>query len=101
MGYLSTGKGLFRLDSSDRNFGSFSISDPAKVIIAESKRFNAIRENGIGYFYGADENEKRCIPTHPIVQELLSGSKSVDILIPPGLKGDKRFWLPQKLWKLL
>lgn len=93
--------GFGALWSTKFQFGSFSISDPAKVIIAESKRFNAIRENGIGYFYGADENEKRCIPTHPIVQEILSGSKSVDILIPPGLKGDKRFWLPQKLWKLL
>ncbi len=93
--------GFGALWSTKFQFGSFSISDPAKVIIAESKRFNAIRENGIGYFYGADENEKRCMPTHPIVQDILSGAKTVDVLIPPGWKGDKCFWLPQILWKLL
>ena len=60
MGYLSTGKGLFRLDSSDLNVGSyFEIGDVRQILeldkisdvefeqIASERNLLAKRSNGI------------------------------------------------------
>lgn len=96
----SSEKGLGALWSTNYFFGSFSIDKPSSVIIEETKQFNALREDGIGYFYGGD-NEGRTMPVHPIISKILSGKKSFKELIPKDVTTDFEYWLPYSLWNIL
>ena len=57
-----------------------------------------MRPEGIGYFYGCDEDEKREIPRHRIIEQIIKGESSIERIIPPDVKTDKEFWLPKCLW---
>ena len=82
-------------------FGSFCIDNPSELIIQESERFNAIRPNGIGYFYGYDENGDRNMPKHDIIEKILKGKKDIHTIIPPDVKDNFEFWLPKVLWPMI
>ena len=79
-------------------FGDFTITTPSLLIKEETLRFNAMRPEGIGYFYGCDDDEKREIPRHRIIEQIIKGESSIERIIPPDVKTDKEFWLPKCLW---
>lgn len=93
--------GLGALWSTKYFFGSFTIPNASQVIVEETKRFNAINPDGIGYFYGANSDELRSIVPHSIIKKILKNPTKLPLLIPKDWDGDKRYWLPQPLWSLL
>ena len=92
-------QGRGALWSTTKFFGDFLVPNPSQTIIEETKRFNAIRDSGVGYFYGSDESDDRVMTPHPIVSRILKGKGKVSLIIPPDWRGDPNFWLPTALWK--
>ena len=93
-------KGIGALWSSKALFGNFCIEKPSELILSETKRFNAIRDDGIGYFYGS-ENDGRVMPEHPIVEKILNDEAAINVLIPPDVNTDYEFWIPSVMWNLI
>ncbi|GAB6283080.1 MAG: hypothetical protein STSR0008_18350 [Ignavibacterium sp.] len=89
-------KGLGALWSTNTHFGMFPFSDSAFIINSITDRFNARRQNSVGYFYGP-ETENRNNPVHPIINEILEGKKDKGFLLPKGFKDEKE-WLPNSLF---
>lgn len=94
-------QGVGALWSTNCLFGDFCIDRPSELIVSETKRFNAVRDDGIGYFYGWDNNELRTIPKHPIIKKIQDKKRPVKRIIPPDVNNNYEFWLPKCLWDLL
>jgi very-short-patch-repair endonuclease len=88
-------KGYGALWSTEIHFGMFIFNDSAQIIESFSKRFNAVDDEGYGYFYGSN-TRGRNNPEHPIIDKIKNGQKSIDIILPKGFK-DKEYWIPKKL----
>lgn len=88
-------KGYGVLWSTEIHFGMFVFENSADIIETITKRFNAIDENGIGYFYGGQTRERNN-PEHPIIEKIKGGKADAGLIIPKGFK-DRNFWLPEKL----
>ena len=81
-------------------FGSFYFENSANIIKDLTNRFNAIDNDGVGYFY--EENSKgRIMPKHPKIQKILNGEEDYSILIPKGGEKEPEFWLPKELHHLI
>ena len=76
-------------------FGNFVFADSAALIEQFTNRFNAVDEDGYGYFYGPN-TRNRCNPEHPIISQIRRGLKSRTLLLPKGFT-DEALWLPQAL----
>jgi hypothetical protein len=59
-----------------------------------TKRFRAIRSDGIGYMYLNAHTEK---PIHPIVEQIHNGIARKEKLIPRDNPLDDAFWIPSIL----
>jgi hypothetical protein len=77
-------------------FGSFTFDDSAALIEQFTSRFNAVSEEGYGYFYGPNTRNRRN-PEHPIINEIMTDKKPRTVLLPKGYTDEKR-WLPAVLW---
>ena len=84
--------GLGVLWSTNVHFGTFVFPDSAQVIDSINDRFRATRDDGYGYFYGPD-TENRNNPEHPIISQIQQGKKSIDLLLPRGHTSVER-WVP-------
>jgi len=87
--------GFGALWSTEVHFGMFVFEDSATIIETLTSRFNAVDGEGFGYFYGPN-TRGRNNPQHPIVDEIRSGKRPREILIPKGYKVISR-WLPTVL----
>lgn len=81
--------------STEVHFGDFFFEESAQIIDSISRRFNAIDDDGCGYFYGG-QTRGRNNPQHPIVEKIKGGKVNIQRLIPRGHK-DKNYWLPDEL----
>lgn len=88
-------KGYGVLWSTNIHFGMFVFENSAEIIDTITKRFNAVEEDGIGYFYGG-KTRSRNNPEHPIIENIKNGKENIGLIIPKGYK-DKNYWLPKKL----
>lgn len=84
--------GLGVLWSTNVHFGTFVFPDSAQVIDSINDRFRATRDDGYGYFYGPD-TENRNNPEHPIISQIQQGKKRIDLLLPRGHTSVER-WVP-------
>ena len=75
-------------------FGDFQLPDSARVIVDITKRFRAIRPDGIGYMYLNKHTDK---PIHPIVDQIRKGKSRKERLIPHDNHIDEGFWIPSVL----
>ena len=66
--------------------------DAADLIEQFTCRFNAVGEDGYGYFYGLN-TRGRYNPEHPIVKEIRDGKAARSLLFPKRYKDETR-WLP-------
>jgi len=89
--------GMGALWSTASHFGMFFSEDSADVIELLSKRFNAIDDNGFGYFYGPNTRDRNN-PEHPIIQKIKNGKKDINLILPKGFK-EANYWLPNELKK--
>jgi hypothetical protein len=80
--------------STKAHFGDFQLPDSAGIIIDITKRFRAIRSDGIGYMYLNEHTEK---PIHPIVDQIRKGKYGKERLIPRDNYFDSGFWIPSVL----
>ena len=81
-----------------------NVSEKVKQRIFDlSKSFNAIHEDGIGYFYELWEDRNHVIkPAHPLINMIKKGEKTIELLLPANIDAEeKKFWLPKELWKLI
>ena len=88
--------GLASVWSTRAHFGDFKIPKAAETIVQISQRFNAFRDNGIGYMY-LDEHTAK--PVHPIIERIQRGKVTGEKLIPPDNQRDRSFWLPRGLYE--
>lgn len=88
-------KGFGVLWSTEIHFGMFTSEKSASTIDTITKRFNAVDENGYGYFYGGQTRERNN-PEHPVIEKIKSGKADIGLILPKGHK-DINYWLPQKL----
>lgn len=88
-------KGYGALWSTKVHFGMFVFEDSANIINTITKRFNAIDEDGYGYFYEGETRERNN-PEHPIIERIVKNKENVELIIPKGYQ-DINFWLPEKL----
>jgi hypothetical protein len=88
-------QGYGALWSTEIHFGSFTFNNSAEIIEKITKRFNAVDQNGYGYFYGG-LTRKRNNLEHPIIDKILNGRPKLETLLPRGYT-DKNYWLPDKL----
>jgi hypothetical protein len=88
-------KGYGALWSTKVHFGMFVFENSASIIDTITKRFNAVDENGYGYFYGRETRERNN-PEHPIIEKIKNGKKDIGLIIPKGYQ-DRNYWLPEKL----
>lgn len=91
----TTIKGYGVLWSTEIHFGMFVFENSANIIEAITKRFNAVDENGYGYFYGR-HTRGRNNPEHPIIENINRGNRDVGLLLPKGIQ-ETNYWLPEKL----
>lgn len=91
----NTIKGYGVLWSTEVHFGMFVFENSADIIDSITKRFNAVDENGYGYFYGGHTRERNN-PEHPIIEKIKAGKENVELIIPKGQQ-DRNYWLPEKL----
>lgn len=92
-------KGYGALWSTNILFGDFFFSNSAQIIETITKRFNAVDNEGFGYFYGPNTHGRNN-PEHPIIEKILQGKEDIKKLLPKGYNDIER-WLPQKLIKNL
>lgn len=88
-------KGFGVLWSTEVHFGMFVSEDSASIIDTITKRFNAVEENGYGYFYGGQTRERNN-PEHPVIEKIKSDKADIRLIIPKGHQ-DVNYWLPEKL----
>lgn len=88
-------RGYGALWSTSILFGDFIFEDSAQVIEEITKRFKAIDNNGLGYFYMENSYNMRK-PNHPIIDEIKNNTTSINRLLPKGYK-NKNYWLPDEL----
>lgn len=88
-------QGFGVLWSTNVHFGTFSFSNSAQIIENLSAKFRASRNNGYGYFYGPN-TENRNNPEHPIIEQIRNQKKDKSILVPKGCDDINR-WLPSCL----
>jgi very-short-patch-repair endonuclease len=88
-------KGFGVLWSTEIHFGMFTSDKSASTIETITKRFNAVDENGYGYFYGGQTRERNN-PEHPIVEKIKNSKQDRRLIIPKGYQ-DINYWLPEKL----
>lgn len=88
-------KGFGVLWSTEVHFGMFVSEDSANIIDTITKRFNAVDENGYGYFYGGQTRERNN-PEHPVIEKIKNGKADIGLIIPKGHQ-DVNYWLPEKL----
>lgn len=88
-------KGFGVLWSTEIHFGMFTSENSASTIKTITERFNAVDDNGYGYFYGGQTRERNN-PEHPIIEKIKSGKADLGLLIPKGHQ-DINYWLPEKL----
>lgn len=81
--------------STEIHFGMFVFENSASIIDTITKRFNAVDENGFGYFYGG-QTRGRNNPEHPIIEKIKNGKANIGLIIPKGHQ-DRNYWLPKKL----
>jgi len=91
----NTIKGYGVLWSTEVHFGMFVFENSASIIEAITKRFNAVDENGYGYFYGGATRERNN-PEHPLIEKIRNGKENIGLIIPKG-HHDRNYWLPEKL----
>jgi hypothetical protein len=89
--------GLGVLWSTATHFSMFYFEDSAGVIETLSKKFNAIDDNGFGYFYESN-TKHRNNPEHPIIKKIRNGEKDISVILPKGFK-DINYLLPNELKK--
>jgi very-short-patch-repair endonuclease len=87
--------GYGALWSTEIHFGMFFFDDSAQIIETISKRFNAVDENGYGYFYGPN-TRNRNNPKHPIIERIKNGEISLELILPKNYK-EKDYWIPDEL----
>ncbi len=92
-----TTKGYGVLWSTEIHFGMFVFENSASIIDTITKRFNAVDEDGYGYFYSGQTRERNN-PEHPIIEKIKNGKAGIELIIPKGHQ-DINFWLPDKLKK--
>ena len=90
-----TASGLGVLWSTNIHFGDFIFDNSSEIITTISKRFNAIDNNGIGYFYEENTKDRNNVE-HPIIGKILKNKENKQRLLPKGYKNEN-FWLPSKL----
>jgi very-short-patch-repair endonuclease len=88
-------KGFGVLWSTEIHFGMFFFEDSAQIIDIITKRFNAVDEEGYGYFYGPN-TRKRNNPKHKIIDSIINGKKDISTILPKGYT-DINYWLPNDL----
>jgi len=88
-------KGFGVLWSTEVHFGMFTSEKSASIIDTITKRFNAIDENGYGYFYGGQTRERNN-PEHPVIEKIINGKANIGLIIPKGHR-EVNYWLPEKL----
>lgn len=91
-------KGFGALWGTKIHFGMFMSENSAQIIDAITNRFNAIDENGYGYFYEG-QTRKRNNPEHPIIEKIREGNTAIELIIPKGYK-DRNYWLPTILQRI-
>lgn len=91
-------RGYGALWTSKAYFGDFSFSNSAEIIIKLTSRFNAIQEDGLGYFYEENTNGMNK-PEHFIVEKIKKEKCDKAVLIPNGADENINFWLPRILWQ--
>ena len=90
-------KGYGALWSTEIHFGEFFFENSAQIIDDLTKRFNAVDNNGYGYFYGPNTRDRNN-PKHPIIDKIKHGKKNIDIILPKGHK-EINYWIPKELSK--
>ena len=81
--------------STEVHFGMFAFENSAEIIEIITSRFNAVDENGYGYFYGGN-TKQRNNPEHPIVEKIKNSKADVGTILPRG-HTERNYWLPDKL----
>lgn len=71
-------------------------NDSAALIEQFTSRFNAVDNDGYGYFYGPN-TRGRDNPQHPIIDQIHAGLEGPSLLLPKGYTDELR-WLPRVLW---
>ena len=94
-----TERGYGALWSTKVFFGEFFFENSAQIITDLTAQFKAAPDGNYGYFYEEWNDEGgRIKEEHPIIQKILNGKESVDLLIPKGVKPeDRNKWLPKVL----
>jgi hypothetical protein len=87
-------KGYRVLWSTEILFGMFLFENSTQIIDIITKRFNAVDEDGYGYFYGPN-TRNRNNPKHNIIDKK---KEKIDVnkILPKGFV-DKNYWLPNEL----
>lgn len=88
-------KGYGALWGTEIHFGMFVFENSAEIIDKITARFNAVDDEGYGYFYeGYTRNRNN--PKHPIIEQIKNGKTNISIILPLGYK-DKNYWVPDRL----
>jgi very-short-patch-repair endonuclease len=88
-------KGYGAIWSTKVLFGMFYFEDSAQIIESITKRFNAVDEDGYGYFYGPN-TKGRNNPEHEIIGKIKKDKKSINEILPKGFI-ETNYWLPNEL----
>jgi hypothetical protein len=89
--------GYGALWSTEIHFGMFIFDESAHIIESITKRFNAVDNNGYGYFYGPNTRDRNN-PEHPIIKKIRKGDKDINIILPKGFN-EVNYWIPNELKK--
>jgi hypothetical protein len=87
--------GFGALWSTEIHFGMFPFKNSAQIIDKITQRFNAVDNEGYGYFYGPN-TKQRNNPEHSIIEKIKNGKKDINTILPHGYE-DKNYWIPDKL----
>jgi hypothetical protein len=93
--YAPMTQGIASVWSTKALFGDFYFDDSAHIILSLTNRFNALRNNSLGYMYMNDVVKNK--PVHPAIGKIAKGKMSKAKLIPKGRPSDERIWLPESL----
>ena len=98
--FFPENKGLGALWGTKYYFSNMCFANSASIIKDLTNRFNAIDDDGVGYFYEGN-SKGRVMPQHFIIQSILEGEEDYTILIPKGGEKEPEFWLPKELHHLI
>jgi very-short-patch-repair endonuclease len=91
----SSVKGYGVLWSTEILFGMFISENSAQIIDTITKRFNAVDDNGYGYFYSGQTRNRNNLE-HPIIEKIKNGKADIELIMPRGHE-DRNYWLPDNL----